>query len=231
MSISFEKLAKTINYQFKDTDLLYQSLTHKSYTSEQLSDVKDNERLEFLGDAIIGSCVAEELYKIYPDYSEGQLSLIKSTIVSRNFLAELALDIKLGDYIQLGFGEKKAGGHKRKRILANTFEALVGAMFIDSGYKTVYSFIWSVIKPKLSNIHHFMLNQNFKNILQTFSQKHYGNLPKYHTTSEEGPHHERKFTVEVEVNHEIVGIGEDTSKKKASLKAAEQALKKLSVLV
>ena len=107
MCISFEKLCKTINYQFKDTGLLCQSLTHKSYTSEQNAQVKDNERLEFLGDAIIGSCVAEELYKLYPDYSEGQLSIIKSTIVSRKFLALLALEIDLGDYIQFGFGEKK----------------------------------------------------------------------------------------------------------------------------
>jgi len=231
MAISFEQLSKIINYQFKDTGLLHQSLTHKSYTSEQTVKVEDNERLEFLGDAIIGSCVAEELYKLYPDYSEGQLSVIKSTIVSRNFLAVLASEINLGDYIQLGFGEKKAGGHKRERILANTFEALVGAMFIDSGYRTVYSFIWSIIKPKLSNISQFMLNQNFKNILQAFSQKYYGKLPKYHTTSEEGPHHEKKFTVEVTVNGTVAGTGEDTSKKKASLKAAEQALKKLNILI
>ena len=104
-------------------------------------------------------------------------------------------------------------------------------MFIDSGYRMVYSFIWSLIKPKLPDINQFMLSQNFKNILQNFSQKHYGQLPKYYTAAEDGPHHDKKFTVEVKVNGSVVGTGEDTSKKKASLKAAEQALHKLNVLI
>ncbi|MCD6460388.1 ribonuclease III [bacterium] len=231
MAISFGKLSENINYEFKNIELLRQSLTHRSYTSEQNRNIKDNERLEFLGDAIIGSCVTEELYKIYPDYTEGELSILKSSLVSRNFLSELAVEINLGEFILLGFGEIKAGGHKRKRILANTFEALVGAIFIDSGYRTVYDFIWSLIKPKLTNINQFVLNQNFKNILQAFTQKHYGNLPKYNTIAEEGLHHERKFTVEVQVNDTVVGTGEASSKKKASLKAAEEAIKKLKILV
>lgn len=230
MDDKFKDFIDSISYTFRNLDLLYEALTHRSFASEQESDCPDNERLEFLGDAIIGSCVAEELFRLYPNYTEGQLSLIKSYLVSRSVLSKLAEQVNVGSVLYLGIGEEKTGGRMRDTLLCNTFEAIVGAIFLDGGYHAAYSFVWSLMRPYLRLIDTQVIEQNLKNILQNYCQKHFAKLPKYKTKSISGPHHERLYTIEVFVDESLLGTGCDTSKKKASTKAAHNALQNLHVL-
>lgn len=223
-------LFNIIQYEFKNPEVLHQALTHRSYAFEQTGGVGDNERLEFLGDAIIGSCVCEELYHRYPDYPEGKLTILKSYLVSKKFLALLAQEINLGEFLKLGIGEDRNGGRMRSTVLGNAFEALVGAIFLDGGYRKAYEFLWSRINLKLECIEEQLAEQNYKNVLQTYAQKHFGQLPRYYIQDESGPLHERTYSVEVRVGDEVLGCGTDSSKKKAGIKAAKDALSRLNMI-
>ncbi|MDX9703034.1 MAG: ribonuclease III [Candidatus Auribacterota bacterium] len=230
MERGINEFIESISYRFTNRELLVQALTHRSYASEQANHCPDNERLEFLGDAIIGSCVAEELFRIFPEYSEGQLSLIKSYLVSAKMLSQLAEQINLGNVLYLGIGEEKTGGRMRQTLLCNTFEAIVGAVFLDGGYQAAHSFLWPLIRPNLDTLDACVTEHNVKNALQNYCHKHFSGLPKYHTKSIAGPPHQRIYTIEVHIDDTMLGTGSASSKKKASIDAAHNALKNLQVL-
>jgi len=227
---NFQELIEIINYKFKNIEILDQAMTHRSYSFEFSNGAVDNERLEFLGDSIIGLCISNEIYHRYPDYPEGKLTLIKSYLASKKFLAELANTIQLGKFIKLGTGEEKTGGRNRITLLANAFEALTGAIFIDGGYSCSCEFLNQFLQPKLDNIGDHVNFQNFKNLLQIHFQKEYGKLPHYIIQEESGPQHEKIYTIAVLFDDNILGTGSDSSKKKASQKAAENALNNLDIL-
>ncbi len=230
MESKINEFIENISYRFINRALLEQALTHRSYASEQDSCCDDNERLEFLGDAIVGACVAQELFCLFPNYTEGQLSLIKSYLVSSKVLAQLADQINLGSVLYLGVGEEKTGGRMRKRLLCNTFEAIIGAIFLDSGYQSAYQFLWPLMRPILDNLDTGMIKQNVKNVLQQHCHKHFTSQPKYVTKSIVGPPHKRTYTIELYIEGNIISTGCGSSKKKASINAAHNALTQLKVL-
>lgn len=227
---SLDAFQLRIKYTFKNTLLLQEALTHRSFVYEYSLKTPDNERLEFLGDALIGSCVAQKLFDMYPDYPEGALSQIKSFLVSKKFLAMLAREIKLGKYLKLGVGEEKNGGRNRVSLLGNGFEALAGALFLDSDYDTLFSFLWTRIEPKMDTIEEQIVEQNIKNIFQAYVQKNFNVLPTYVLKETTGPFHDRIYVYDVYVGKELMGSGSDSSKKKASAKAARAALDKLNLI-
>ncbi len=227
MDQKLDKFLLKTNLSFSNMGLLSQAFTHRSYAFEQTDGRGDNERLEFLGDAVIGFCVTEKLYNLYPDYNEGQLSILKSCLVSKKFLAEIGSEMKLGEYLNLGVGEDKAGGRQRRTLLGDVVEAIVGAIFLDGGYDKASRFIWELIEPKLKNAEQNMIEQNYKHVLQVYAQKNYGEIPVYKLKSKTGPRHKRKYMIQVLIEDKVVGTGSDTNKKSAGAKAAYEALKSL----
>tara|TARA_S200000501_G_scaffold77976_1_gene69690 strand:+ start:10369 stop:11034 length:666 start_codon:yes stop_codon:yes gene_type:complete len=212
-----------IGYFFKNNDYLVEALTHSSYANE--SSKKDNERLEFLGDSIISFVVTKHLFLIFPDYNEGKLSKIKNQIVSTKSFYKIVKKNRLEKYLLLGKGEKKSGGKKRESNLAGLFEALVGAIFKDSGIKSAESFLKRfLLDQDFSNF----IDEDYKSILQVESQKRLGILPKYVVEKQEGPAHERRFHVAVYIAKVSYGTSKGKSKKEAENKCAKKALKKIA---
>ncbi|MBN1153721.1 ribonuclease III [candidate division KSB1 bacterium] len=219
-----------LDYQFKNKDVLIQALKHRSFlavTGE--SRLYSNERLELLGDSVLGIIVTEHLYKKYPEKEEGDLTSMKSLIVSRKILARTANNLNLGKYILLNDAEKKAGGRHRPSIVADAFEALTGAIYLDGGLMEAIKFIHSFLLVDLSDLLTEEQNQNYKSMLLEYSQSQNYGLPVYVVKKETGPDHNKTFTIEVRVNDSIRGIGIGNSKKKAEQIAAKNALKKLLV--
>jgi len=222
-------LEKKLNYKFKSRELLAQALIHSSYAHEHPElGLKDNEILEFLGDSVVGLVLADFLFSNYPGLSEGQLSKLKSTLVSTNSLATLARKLELDKQIKLGKGEEKNEGRKKKSILAGSLEALMGAIYVDSGYQTASLVLFSLIKKYFKKLPraNFQIN-NFKSALQEYFNQHQLPTPVYRTVSESGPEHEKVFTIEVSSGREILARAKGLSKKSAEQKAAQKALKKL----
>ena len=145
MDQKLDKFLLKTNLSFSNMCLLSQAFTHRSYAFEHTDGQGDNERLEFLGDAVIGFCVTEKLYRLYPDYNEGQLSILKSCLVSKKFLAEIGSEMNLGEYLNLGVGEDKSGGRQKRTLLGDVVEAIVGAVFLDGGYEKASRFLLELI--------------------------------------------------------------------------------------
>lgn len=224
VSEKLEGLQKRIGYTFKNTELLERAMTHSSYANENRADgVLDNERLEFLGDSVLGMNTALHLFKKYPDEPEGELTKMRSSLVCTGSLAERAKAINLGDMLRLGHGEESGGGRSRASILADAFEALIGAIYLDSGEESARKFIkkfvfeaekggeWSVT--------------DYKTTLQEIVQKNRGEKLSYKMLESNGPDHERSFTVQVLINSNPIGEGYGHSKKEAEQMAAREALK------
>jgi ribonuclease-3 len=215
------ELEQTLNVRFNDKNLLMQALTHRSLSSSSDKGNVSNERLEFLGDSVLSFIVAEYLYKKYPDASEGELSRMKSSLVSGKVLHKWAAKISIGKYIQMSLGEELAGGRNKKSILINAYEALLGAIFLDQGIE------------KVKNIIHENLSQekiedtDYKSRLQEFFQKNYKSLPVYNVVKEIGPDHDKIFVIEIRFNNETIGVGSGKSKKEAEHAAAKNALQEL----
>jgi ribonuclease-3 len=222
------ELEKELGHVFIDKQLLEAALTHKSYFHEHKNAVYGyNERLEFLGDAVIGLVVVECLFRLRQQYSESVLAKMKSYLVSEGVLADMAFSISLGVYVRLGRGEEATGGRKKKSILSDAFEAVIGAVFIDAGYektkKTLLSFLDPVINTVLSTADLY----DYKTELQEKSQLHYGVLPDYRLIREDGAEHERIFTVAVFIDGKKRGVGTGKRKKEAESQAARKALEQL----
>ncbi len=217
-----------INVKFKDKNLLNRALIHRSYVNEfSTGKIKDNERLEYLGDSVLGLIVNEYLFKRFEEYPEGDLAKIKSAVVSEPTLAKVARDIKLGNFLLMGKGEELSGGRDRSSILANSFEALIGAVYLDQGLKECRNFILSLLKKDIERIDRMTYLRDPKTTLQEYVQKKYKERPVYEVVEEKGPDHKKEFIVRLIINGVEVSRGTGSSKRKAEMTAAEHILKKI----
>lgn len=225
-------LQERIGYQFQDLGLLEHALTHRSRAHEDASGgVIDNESLEFLGDAVLGFVVADMLFQRFPTHSEGYKSKIKASIVSTVSLARLAAGIDLGQFLLLGRGEEKTGGRAKYAILADCFEALIAAVYLDGGVEPAREFIVSIFGPLISSggdqVAEASFTDDWKSALQEWLQAHDRPLPVYTVAAVDGPDHRRRFDVEVSVDGEPIGRAQGRSKKDGEQQAAKQALNKM----
>jgi ribonuclease-3 len=215
--------------QFANLHLLVRALTHRSYVNENQNAVEDNERLEFLGDAVLDFVVGAWVYNHFPEMQEGELTRMRSALVRTDTLAEFARQLGLGSALRLGRGELTSGGRERDNLLCATFEALIGAMYLDAGIPAVESFV----EPLLAEISSKVVSQEEiydpKSTLQEWAQSNKLGTPRYATVASSGPDHAKVFTVEVQVNDKIVGRGEGTSKQAAAQMAAQAALETLRI--
>lgn len=219
-------IEKKLGYNFKDADLLKTALTHSSYANE--TSVESNERLEFLGDAVVGFIVARVLYDLFPEAAEGKLSKMRSAIVSRMNFAHFAKELKIDKQILLGKGEEITGGRKRQSNLAGAFEAVIGAVFIDGGYRKVYKIVSKLLKNCLNGKEEIF--KDYKTRLQEVAQRQFKKVPKYKVVLEEGPPHDKCFHVEVKVGRKAIGKGIGSNKKQAEQAAAKEGLEEVERL-
>ena len=211
-----------------DLDIYRVSMTHSSFLNEQgLPTWEGNERLEFLGDAVIGLVITESLYLTYPEKREGTLSKIKSVVVSRKALGKCAAQIGLGEPLKLGVGESKTGGQRRNSILAAVFESFVGAIYLDKGFLEARNFVLTHLQPIVEELGEGDSAQDDKSRLQEWAQRLVGSIPRYRVTGSEGPDHNKWFTVEVSLKGHPLGHGEGSSKKTAEKNAALVALSRV----
>ncbi len=208
--------------------LLQEALTHRSYLNEVKEKVPSNERLEFLGDSILSFIVSSYLFEKYPDFDEGKLTNLRSLLVNTKMLAILSKDCNLGEKLRLSKGEEESGGRNNQSILADTFEAYLGALFIDQGVEAVKDFIYMAVIPQADAFLEKNMLKDPKSRFQELVQSRKQGSPHYKVTLEEGPAHARKFTVGVFVQDELLGEGKGKSKQEAEEQAAEAALTKLS---
>ncbi len=222
----YAELEKKINVEWIDRKLLDLAFVHKSYVNEH-KDKKTmhNERLEFLGDAVLELVVTEYLYKNYPGEEEGVLTNWRSALVKGKHLAEISLELGLGVYLYLSRGEERSGGRKKNYILANTLEALIGAIYLDKGYGKAHEFINGFILNRLGAILEKGLHIDAKSRFQEISQERLGVTPEYRLIKEEGPDHNKSFTMGAYIKEEYVAEGSGSSKQKAEQEAATEALK------
>ncbi len=219
-----------IGYQFNDITLLEQSLTHKSFHNEQAEGLSlgHNERLEFLGDAVLDLALSDSLMKAFPEATEGELSKVRASLVNETVLAEVARMFDMARLLRLGKGEVLTKGAEKPRLLASTFEAFVGAFYLDAGYEKSYEFVQNVFEPWLERMDpkkgYFT---DYKTRLQEMTQEKFKCIPQYKTINESGPDHEKIFVVEVIINKEYRYQGQGRSKKQAEQLAAGKALEEL----
>jgi len=227
-SRNLETLEKTLGYSFNDRTLLIEALTHRSYHHENPEKTSSyNERLEFIGDSVLGLVVVEYLFLYSQDFSESEMSEIKSYIVRGSLLSEIAADISLGRYVRLGKGEEETGGRTKKSILANTMEAVFGAVYLDGGYEAARNFVLSLLRERILGVISSGQYHNFKTELQEESQMRFGMLPEYRIVSQEGEEHRKTFTVEVFIAGKRFGKGAGRNKKEAQTFAAKEAMERL----
>ena len=222
----FDDLQAAIGYRFRDRGLLEHALTHKSRAAEDASGgVSDNESLEFLGDAVLGLVVADTLFRQFPLYNEGQKSKIKASVVSTHSLARHAERLRLGDHLILGRGEEKTGGRFKQALLADAYEALIAAIYLDGGLEPAAAFLRRELKAAIDagETDNFV-GQDFKSALQERLQSLGRPLPEYRVTNEAGPDHRKLFTVQVVVGNDVLASASGKAKKEAEQEAARQAL-------
>ncbi len=221
MTKSPDSLIKKLGVEFKDKTLLDIALLHRSYSSEHQI-ARDNERLEYLGDSILSACVSDMLFRKFPEKSEGDLTKIRARLVSRRALKKWGKKLKLGDYVFLGEKMKKYMESRETHIIENTMEAVIGAIYIDSGFDTAYNFIKKGVENQ--DFHKIV---DFKSQLQEYAVEVYGEIPQYTTISETGPSHNKKFKITVSVEDKIYGEGAGSNKKMAQQNAARKAYRKI----
>ena len=225
MKKDLSKFEEKIGYRFQKKDLLQNALTHSSYANEKhMKKGSDNERLEFLGDAVLEIVSSEFLYLNYPKLPEGDLTKMRASLVCEPTLAFCTRQLNLGDYLLLGKGEDMTGGRKRKSILSDALEAVIGAIYLDGGFASAKEFILKFI---LTDIEHKQLFYDSKTILQEVVQASYKEELCYRLVGEEGPDHDKHFMVEAWIGEMLIGKGEGHTKKAAEQEAAYQALLKL----
>ncbi|MBP9758169.1 ribonuclease III [Candidatus Dojkabacteria bacterium] len=226
-----ENLQKLINTSFKNFNLLETALTHRSYLNESSNQsLENNERLEFLGDAVLELIITEYLFHKYKDRPEGELTSFRAATVKTESLAETASELNLGHYIKLSRGEELTGGRTKPYLLANTYEALLGSIFLDQGYQFAKDFVYKTLVPKISNIIKFRLDIDNKSRLQILAQELYEYTPRYELITEEGPDHNKIFTMQIVIKNETFGQGKGKSKQEAEQNAAAEAIKKINEL-
>jgi len=217
--------AELIGIQFNDYSLLLRALTHRSYVNEnQGVVVEDNERLEFLGDAVIDFVVAAYLYHHFPEMQEGDLTSLRAALVRSETLAEFGRHYQIGNYLQLGYGEAESGGRERIPILCATFEAVVGAIYLDQGLAVVEQWLPPLLAPTLKQIIAESLHKDAKSEFQVWAQARFNVTPVYRVVKAIGPDHDKLFTVEARAGDAVWGVGEGRSKQAAAQAAATEAL-------
>ena len=220
-----KELQKSLGYKFKNPDLLTAALTHSSYANEnKKSGFLSNERMEFLGDSVLGMTVASLIYSSMPTMPEGRMTRLRAELVCEKSLASLASALNLGDYLLLGRGEEKGGGRTRPSILADALEAVIAAMYLDGGFKPVERFVSKHIGPQKSL--RDVENTDYKTSLQEKIQEKHGQTLSYHVLDETGPDHMKIYSVEVRLNGSFIGRGVGRSKKEAEQSAAHSALER-----
>jgi len=221
----FSILEKQLNFKFKNRDLLVQAFCHRSYLNENPeANLENNERLEFLGDAVLELIITENLFKKYPKKPEGELTNWRASLVNAKMLAEVAKELGFNDFLLLSKGEAKEIGKSRSYILANTFEAFMGAAYLDSGYKECEKFIKKNLIVKLPEIIEKGLFRDAKSQFQEESQERTGITPTYKVLKEQGPDHAKSFAIGVFLGKELVAEGKGSSKQEAEAEAAKNAL-------
>ena len=224
--IQFSDFEKKTKIVFKNKDLLKQAFIHRSYINENTgTSLSHNERLEFLGDAVLELIVTDFLYKKYPNYTEGELTALRSALVNAVIISEIATDIGMNDYLLLSKGEAKDNGKARQYILANTYEAYVGAIYLDQEYNAVNKFVSESLLPKTEEIVNKKLWRDAKSLVQEKAQEFVNFTPAYRVLSESGPDHDKHFTVGIYFGSNLIAEGKGKSKQEAEQKAAEAALK------
>ena len=218
-------LEESLGITFSDKSLLQRALIHRSYLNENPDfPLPDNERLEFLGDAILDFVTAESLYNRFPEMREGDLTSLRAALVREETLADLATALNLGQYLYMGHGEAEGGGRERPAILCAAFEALVGAIFLDQGLTVTKEFLNKLMELKLRRLAQDRMEKDPKSLLQELSQGRWRLTPVYRTVAERGPDHAKEFTVEVLIGGEVYGRGVGHSKQAAEQEAARMAL-------
>ncbi len=226
-----KEFEKSLNLDFNDKLLIQRALTHKSYPNENRRlNLKDNERLEFLGDSVLSLSVSTYIFNKFADFPEGELAKMRAVIVSAPILAEVAKRIELGQFLFLGKGEEMTGGRERDSILADTMEAIFGALYLDQGFTAAADFILELLKVDIINVAEGNHIQDYKTMLQEVIQENGNNRPEYEVVDEEGPDHNKTFIVAVKLNEDNLGSGQGSSKKEAEQEAAKVALDKLNKL-
>lgn len=222
---SIQGLAKSLNVKFHNIRLLETALTHRSYLNENRNIKEHNERLEFLGDAVLELLVTQYLFDHCPDKAEGELTSFRSASVKTDTLAEISRSLKFGQYLLMSKGEERTGGRDKDYLLANTFEAVLGALYLDQGISTCKKFLEKVLFPKVDTIIKNRLDIDPKTQFQERAQELYKETPSYKVIKESGPDHEKTFVVGVFINKKKFGEGRGNSKQKAEEEAAQKALK------
>jgi ribonuclease-3 len=219
---------RKLKCDFTSIDLLDQALSHSSFVNETGKEpCRDNEGLEFLGDAVLGMVVSHYLYDRFPSYPPGEYSALRAALVNKSALAQCAKEISLGKYLKLGRGEEISNGRERDSVLANALEAVIGAMFLDRGLDATREFVLRLISPWVERFASEKVRVDCKSLLQVITQERFKTLPEYRIVSETGPEHKRKFEVELLVKGKVYGRGIGNSKKAAEQLAAQEALHKL----
>ena len=222
-------LQQILGISFNDPSFLEQAMVHSSYINENPDSASvSNERLEFLGDAVLGQVIAEKLYSDYLHFDEGEMTKLRSALVSRTTLARIARNIGLGNYLYLGKGEEASGGRNKPTNLAGALEAVIAAVFLDQGPATAKDFILRLLNKEIQKVVSQGVQTDYKSKLQEFIQSRQQQTPTYYVVEAEGLVHDRKFTVEVRVGDIVLGRGSGKSKKAAETEAARLALERLS---
>lgn len=225
---ALEELSKRLGVKFNDIELLNRALTHSSYANEfKPKKLQHNERLEFLGDAVLELATSTYLYKHFPNIPEGELTKSRASVVCEEALFRRAKEIGLGDYLLLGRGERATGGNRRPSILADAFEAVTGAVYLDCGWEVAKAYILNQLSVELKEIDHGKNLKDYKTTLQEKVQRHPGQKIVYELLSAVGPDHDKVFETVVRINGLAYGVGKGHSKKAAEQNAAKQALEKL----
>lgn len=231
MARKTDRLLEKINYKFNNQTLLETALTHSSFVNEQEYELSSNERLEFLGDAVLGMIIAEYFFQKYKNFREGYLSKYRSKIVSENSLFYIGKDLQLGEYIRLGQGEERSGGREKTSILSDCVEALIGAIYLDSNYENTRSIVLELFYAMLDKVEKEGNISNYKSAFQEYSQKRRSFNIDYVLTDQIGPDNDKSFFIDLRVNGKTFSKGIGKSKKKAEQNAAYLALKKLGEIV
>lgn len=237
------ELSERMGYRFQDLSYLKQALTHKSFAHEVTarekrtkrkdpgsslpSDFPDNEKMEFLGDSLLGMIISEHLYRSYPGYQEGKLSRLKSVVVSESVIARKARALGLGVMLRLGKGEKASGGEKRSSLLGDSLEALIAAVYLDGGLEACREFVRREFQDEIERVVHDRHEKDYKSLLQEAVQSRHHKIPVYRVRRTSGPDHQRTFEVTVSIKGETQGVGRGKSKKEAEQKAAREAFRTL----
>jgi ribonuclease III len=228
--LDYALLQKRLGYRFRNLALLRQSLTHRSFANESGDpEFEDNEKLEFLGDSIIGFVISDLLYQAFPQFREGDLSRVKSHVVSEPFLARLARELDLGTFLLLGKGESASGGHKKSSLLSNCYEALVAAIYLDGGIGPAWDFLIRCFKDRIEFLIRNRRILDHKSLLQEHSQEMFNCIPLYRLRRITGPDHDRTFEITLMIKGEVFSIGTGKNRKEAEQAAAKAALSRLNI--